>query len=240
MIIRTTNSSLLLITQPDHAALAGRIMRHWVAGGLAGSPRRTDILAAVERHDNGWIEVDAAPLVDPESGRLLDFIGAADAVKQGVWPRAVEGLQRSPYQAALVAQHAAYVYSRNRSNAAWTPFFEQMEAIRDREIAAAPGATLEQLLRDYTFVRMGDLLSLAFCNEWSEVNADEQGYAICFDGSRVSVTPDPFGGKEVPFEIDARQLPNRPFASAQDAAAAWQSAPIVVLSGVVAGGQVIH
>jgi hypothetical protein len=224
-----------MITQPDHAALAMRIMQHWVADDFRTSPRLDDILAAVAAHDDGWLEVDAAPLVHSETGELLDFISATDEIKQSVWPRAVDRLRRSPYQAALVAHHAVYVYGRNRSTPVWAPFFTQMEAIRDREIAAAPDATLEQLLRDYKFVRMGDLLSLAFCNQWTEVNADEQGYAIRFDGSRLTVTPDPFGGKEVPMQIAARRLPNRAFASTADAEEAWRSAPVVSVSAIAAG-----
>jgi hypothetical protein len=82
---------------------------------------------------------------------------------------------------------------------------------------------------------MGDLLSLAFCNQWTEVNADEQGYAIRFDGSRLTVTPDPFGGKEVPMQIAARRLPNRAFASTADAEEAWRSAPVVSVSAIAAG-----
>src|SRR5262245_58022953 len=114
MIIRRRDSSLLLITQPDHAALAARIMRHWVAEAFQDSPRHAGILAAVEAHDNGWLEVDAAPLVEAASGKLVDFVDAPDEIKQGVWPRAVDGLRAEPYQAALVAQHAVHVYGRNR------------------------------------------------------------------------------------------------------------------------------
>ena len=68
MIIRQSDAALVLITQPDHAALAGRIMRRWEADGFPQSPRRADILAAVDLHDNGWREVDAVPAVDPVYG----------------------------------------------------------------------------------------------------------------------------------------------------------------------------
>jgi hypothetical protein len=67
MIIRVSGSSQFLIPQPDHAALAAHIMRHWAADGLLASPRRADILQAVEAHDSGWRQVDAAPLVAQHS-----------------------------------------------------------------------------------------------------------------------------------------------------------------------------
>ena len=91
----------LVITQPEHAGLAGRIMKHWL-GDLAGSPRRAEILVAVNEHDNGWRDVDAAPIVDPATGRLLDFIHAPDHVRQDVWPRGVECLAATPYAAFTV------------------------------------------------------------------------------------------------------------------------------------------
>jgi hypothetical protein len=53
MIIRPDDAARIAITQPDHAALVGRIMHAWRANGLPESPRRDDILLAVTEHDNG-------------------------------------------------------------------------------------------------------------------------------------------------------------------------------------------
>lgn len=234
MIIRPTESSLLLITQPDHAALSAHIMRHWIRDGLPDSPRREDILLATAEHDNGWREVDATPLVDEATGELLDFIRTPDETKRRVWPRGVERLAATPYAAALVAQHAIHVYARFRATVAWGPFFADMEARRDQHLAAAT-ATFETLSHDYAFVRLGDLISLVFCNAWTEPETDEFGYVIRLMDAQVTVSPDPFEGRPVPIEIAVRQLPNRPFASAADAAAAAHQAPAVALKGVVLG-----
>jgi Protein of unknown function (DUF3891) len=51
MIIRRLSSSLQLITQPQHAALAARIMREWDAAHFPDSPRKASILRAVEQHN---------------------------------------------------------------------------------------------------------------------------------------------------------------------------------------------
>jgi hypothetical protein len=233
MIVRREGSSLLLITQPDHAALAGRVMREWRGGGLDSS-RREDILRAVERHDNGWRELDECPIVDGANGRILDFISAPDAVRQGVWPRGIERLAQTPFTAALVAQHAFYVYSRYRGRPDWDAFFADMEARRTHHLARVPGATLDELLRDYEAVRLGDLISLVFCNRWTEPQT-EGSYTIRLDPEGVVVTPDAFGGRAVPIEIEARELPDRPFASADDAQHAFDAAPRRRLSGRVVG-----
>lgn len=232
MIIRATGSSQLLITQPDHAALAAHIMRRWSADGLLISPRRAEILQAVEEHDNGWREVDAAPLVDETTGRILDFIHVADEVRRGVWPRGVERLRATPYAAALVAQHAIHVYGRYRTSADWAPFFLEMEEARNHHLRLASSVTLDELLHDYAFVRLGDLMSLTFCNGWTEPQADEYRYAIRLTEERLSVSPDPFAGQRVPFEIAARELPDRPFRSTADAQRAMVTAPRIILTGM--------
>ena len=85
----------------------------------------------------------------------------------------------------------------------------------------------DDLLHDYRFLRLGDLLSLTFCNGWPEPQADAFGYRIRFDGARLTVSPDPFGGDEVPLEIGARTLPNRRYHSTDDAARAWETATTV-------------
>jgi hypothetical protein len=234
MIIRTGESSLLLITQPDHAALAERIMRHWASDDLLSSPRRADILRSVEWHDNGWLEVDRTPIVDETTGQLCDFMTAPHEVRTGVWPRGVERLRETPYVAALVAAHAIYVYDRYREDAPWLPFFTEMIRARDRHLAAS-SIDPDVLQQDYRFLRLGDLLSLTFCNAWPEPQADAFGYRLRFDGTRLSVTPDPFAGREVAMEITARRLPRRTFSSAADAAQAWESAPMTMLSAVASG-----
>ena len=206
MILRPTESFQLLITQPDHAALAARIMQEWSADGLPASPRRALILLAVEEHDNGWREVDASPLIDAATGRILDFITVADEVKRGVWPRALARLAHAPYAAALVAEHALHVYRRYRPQPDWARHFEEMEDARARHLAAASPLTLDDLLRDYFFLRIGDLASLTFCNGWTEVQTDDlgYGYSIRLEEARLVVSPDPFAGRTIPIEVTAR------------------------------------
>jgi hypothetical protein len=233
MIIRPADGTQLLITQPDHAALAANIMRHWQVDGLRASPRRESILFAIQEHDNGWAEVDAAPIVDG-SGHLLDFVNAPDEVRRGVWPRGVERLAATPYGASLVAQHALHIYRRYQSDREWAPFFGAMQAARDRHLASA-AVTLEDLRRDYFFLRIGDLASLTFCNGWTDPQTDESGYAVHLNGLHLAVRPDPFAGAVIPIEISGREMPNRTFASAADAPAAFSSARIVTLNGVVSG-----
>jgi hypothetical protein len=231
VIVRAEHDTLFLIPQPDHAHLARRIMERSPA--VAMLPRRDAIALAIGEHDNGWTEEDAAPIIVPSSGAIADFVHIAVAVRQRVWPRAIHRLSATPWAAALVAQHAITIYDRFRTDAAWTAFFADLESLRARFVDAA-GLTLSELLADYPFVRLGDLISLSFCTGWTS----EQHYShwlVRAEGPRViissGVSPALFGGSTVPIEIRARAVRARAFHSDADVRAAVNAAPTVTLRG---------
>jgi hypothetical protein len=228
MIVRPADDRLLVITQPDHAHLALRIMNHCVP--LRTRPRGHAIVLAIREHDNGWTELDAAPMVDSSTGRIADFMTAPISIRQDVWPRGVERIQE-PWAAALVAQHALTIYERYRAHAEWSGFFATMESMRDERVCEA-GGSLDDLVGDYAFVRLGDLISLAFCTGWTDQQRFGTWAVQRFD-SRVIVTPDLFGGNTIPFEVTARELSNRPFTSDADLQDALRTAQLTVLRGEV-------
>lgn len=231
MIIRVERNALLLIRQPDHASVSAVLMDGWT--GLAANPHRDSVRLAIAEHDNGWREPDSAPVVAAD-GRLLDFVHAPDDVRRGIWPRGVERLAATPYAAALVAQHSLVIFDRYRAKSDWQPFFDEMTRRRNAHLAHS-GRTETELLGDYALVRIGDLLSLVFCNAWTDEHT-AGGYRIRLcDRSTLVVTPDPFGGRDVSFAVEARRLPIRRFASPEDARGAYDAAPREALHGRAVG-----
>jgi hypothetical protein len=231
VIVRIVPGGLQLITQPDHAHLARAIMEHCVP--LAARPRRDVILHAIAEHDNGWAEEDAAPTINPETGNVADFVTAPASVRHAVWPRAVARLADTPWAAALIAQHALTVYDRFRPDAEWSPFFTGMEAARD-DMLRGSGLALDQLVDDYAFVRLADLISLTFCTGW----IDEQRFStwrVQLSGTRVVVTPDIFGGAMIPVAIEAREIHSRSFRSDAELRDALSEAATTILRGEIAG-----
>ncbi|MGH7490990.1 MAG: DUF3891 family protein [bacterium] len=237
MIIRHFASSLQLISQLQHAALAARIMRHWQPDHFPESPRKASILNAIAQHDHGYTEIDEALVVDEATGQLLDFMEISDALKRDTSLRGIERLASDPYAAALVAQHRLHVYRRYTEHPEWSAFFTHVMSARDAHLRTAGSVSLEELLRDYAFVRAGDLASLTFCNNWSEVDSDSCGYSMRLMGTSLIIIPDPFGGRTFEIKIDACEIAHQSFSSAADARRVAASAPIVTLRGFVSGAE---
>ena len=236
MIVRDDGASLLLITQPEHAALSERIMSTWQADGLPHRRTRDTILLATREHDNGWREVDVKPSVNSITGRPHDFINVPDRAKRGIWPRGVARLEANPPQAAaLIAQHALTVLERHRTHA-WCEFFATIETARDRLLSGCTYSNrFEAFTADYRFVFLGDLLSLIFCCGWQKTFAAE-GYEVVMDGRSLTVHPDPFEGQNVQLAVRAHRVPNRHYQSDEDLATELnRSAPEEVLTGVAIG-----
>lgn len=248
MIIRDAGSEWLVITQPDHAALAGRLMAAWQADGLPDRPTREAVLFATTHHDIGWHEEDADPRVDPVARRPYDFMNLPAEGRQAIWPRAVSALSlRSTYAAALVAQHALTIYRRYAADPTWHRFFAEMEASRDEWYAAdrrpdgssggpldPTGADRLLFLRDYAIVRIGDLLSLIFCNAWTEPE-ERDGYRLWLEGGRLQVAPDPFAGATIAFEVPTRRVRAGDYPSDLHWREAIAAAPVERLEGSMSG-----
>jgi hypothetical protein len=240
MIVRHTEGRLLCLSQPDHAALAGRLAEAWAADGLPGRPTRDRVVEAVCVHDIGWATEDRALRFDGETHGPHGFITAPLEVRQGAFLRGVDDLAPGdPYVAALVAQHGLTVYRRFQHDPAWAGFFPTLERRRDDlfgRVLAETGTAPFTFLQDYTVLGLCDLFSLVFCNGWREPHLME-GYEAVLEGDRLVVTPDPFGGAAIALDVPARALPSRPYWSQADLDAAWAEAEPARLTGCAIGAR---
>ena len=203
MIVRPAeDATVLLITQPAHASLARTVMEQCVP--LVNHPRRAAILHAIAAHDDGWKEEDAAPEFDAAFGAVIDFIHIPVAARQRVWPRSVRALADDPWAAALVAHHAITVYDTYRPDGEWTPFFHQMEVLRE-EMLQKGDVARNHLAADYVYLRLGDLISLCFCTA-SPAEQRVGEWRVQGTDPSVLVSPDPFGGREIQMEISAQKV----------------------------------
>jgi len=235
MILVPEDGELLVITQHDHARLAGELLSLWRADGLPEHPRRDDLLFAAREHDNGWREADSAPRVDPGTGRPLDFTSVPLAVRAEVWIRgAARYAERRPYAALLVTRHALALHRDRRGDEAWeSALLAPLEELSE-ELLQATRAAREEVAADYRWLALADGLSLAACNRWeepSERGSHRFGYrpGSGDDGRSVDgevwIDPFPLAGATT-FRVACRRVPERRYTGDADlavelAAARW-------------------
>lgn len=238
MIVRDEDDSFLLITQPDHARLAADIVAAMRTEPSLEGPGRDLVLLATREHDNGWIEVDGSPTIEPTTGRPCDFIAGPARVKHELWPRGIARVAKmNPRAGALVAQHAITVYNYRAADPDWAEFFAQISAMRDDllgQLGILDGPGRDAFNRDYRCVRLGDLFSLQLCNGWSEPQ-EAYGYQVAMRGETLVITPDPFDGASVPLRVMARRVPARRYANDGDLQNAFGRAVPEWLSGTARG-----
>jgi len=235
MIVRHDGDTFLLITQPDHAQLAETLVRAIrTEPALAGDARRT-ILFATREHDNGWLEVDALPMVDAASGRPCDFMSGVAAVKHELWLRGIARAAKTDALAgALIAEHAVTVYGYRRADPAWTSFFSTIGSMRDallQRIGFTERAVFDAY---YRCVRLGDSFSLQFCNSWTDPS-DTLGYHAEMQGTSLLIAPDPFDGKTVTLRVVGRRIPARQYRDDAQVRAAIAAATPEIVTGTARG-----
>lgn len=163
-------SGWILISQIEHARLAGELARYW-----GNEPVRAvdddEVLWTIVHHDDGWSQWEQAPGVEQPSGRPLDFTEMPPETALAIWRKSILAaadhgnlapwLVAGHFSALLAHSHAAH------SDAAkgWLAEFQQR---RKAWLAAwksdSPDSnTLERAAANLSHLQMFDSLSLWFC-----------------------------------------------------------------------------
>jgi hypothetical protein len=176
--------TVVAITQPGHGWVAGQLARAWAwtdpdgGAGEAGGPPEA-VCLATEQHDAGWASWDAAPTLDPSSGRPHTFLTVPLRERLGIWAGAAARyvLPQSRFAAVLVSLHATRLHAgaevANESPDVardYHQFLAGEERFRDGLLAglrAGPGtgsgAAPEAVAGAYALLSACDRLSLVLC-----------------------------------------------------------------------------
>lgn len=246
LLPRPDGDLLRLVTQPDHAHLAGEALSLFRLPELTGHPRREALLRAVRLHDNGWRELDAAPPVDPASGLPYGFIELPSVHRLEAWERGTARYAGSdPYAALLAVEHARVLHADRRDREGWRDLLPRLDE-RRAELLATCALGEEELAADYRWLELADTLSLAACAGWSRP-AERHGFTVALEpaapdaadsatlAAEVRLAPFPLAGATT-LAVPCRLLPARRYRGDADLGAALAAAPWRSLAVRVAPG----
>ena len=168
MIVAPVNDQLMIVTQNDHAHFASDLLSVWRNDGLAEHPRRRDLLFAAREHDNGWREVDAAPIYRAADQRPHDFMTVPLELRREIWERGtVRFAEAEPYATLLIVRHAIHLHRSHRDDPDWQEIFTGWQE-QEANLLETTGNDSAIVDADYPWIDLTDRLSLAVCNRWTD------------------------------------------------------------------------
>src|SRR5581483_10014235 len=96
----------VLISQVEHARVAGELAQQWGNPPLTPLVPRDELVATIRHHDDGWAEWERMPGVDPQLGQPYAFTEMPLADSLAIWRKSIDGARSlgnlAPY---LVSGH---------------------------------------------------------------------------------------------------------------------------------------
>jgi len=123
MLKTLRDDKLWLVSQPDHAQVAGYLAAHWgnddfVRPGyytrIPDSERlRAETLMAIAQHDNGWWEWEASPELADADGFPSGLVEVLKDQQAGMnrWRIGLARFDNHPYVNLLMSHHAYWLYA---------------------------------------------------------------------------------------------------------------------------------
>ena len=233
MIRREYNNGWILITQHDHAVLAGSIMANWGNERFSRPKPFDEVLFAVREHDCGWKNWDSSPKINPESGYPANFMEMEPEEQSEIWSgsyKSHSGIH--PYASSLIALHFARfnqkILSREPSNEAANNLKREINGfVADNLDTAVSEPKLngihEEVKVNLWIVQIGDIISLSLCHGWDSMKIAEaplnyEGETVDLklesqDGVNYVISPYPFSKPLISCRVMGKRLDRKSFAS---------------------------
>jgi hypothetical protein len=112
MLVTRRANRLMLITQPEHARLAGQLAAVWGNEQFTTPVPRDALITAATHHDDGWHELDGLPAYNEQARRPASFVEMPLERTVGPYGRGVESVyDRDPMAGALTGMHFSGFYT---------------------------------------------------------------------------------------------------------------------------------
>ena len=161
---QAANGSIVgCISQPAHAALAGRLAV--VLNGRLFDKAPEEIIGSIGSHDAGWSEVDITALEEAEYSQPVSFVSISPKIAVRAWRQSIAEAEReSPLSAYVVRSHFCLLAPRDE-DIEHDLFLKEQEA-KLRPAGADLGRDVRNLDGLVAFLGFCDLFSLHLCSGW--------------------------------------------------------------------------
>ena len=254
MIRRDDTDGWILITQYDHAVLAGNLMERWGNETFSPPLPREEVLFSVREHDCGWKEWDSSPKINPENGYPANFMEMESSDQTGIWRESFEShAEEHPYASALIALHFARFNRKLLTKDPSDVYAKSLEGGIDGFVSdmlgidvSKRGAVPPGIKINLRLLQVGDIISLALCHGWesmeiAHVPVDYEGNSRRLalksdDGFNFTVSPYPFSGTTLKLRVQARKLGRRSYSGNEDLRRSLGNAPYAALDFTIRKG----
>jgi hypothetical protein len=235
MIVRSqSDGTIVMITQNDHAKLAGLFAAHWGNRRFERPRPYATVVRAAQYHDGGWLRYETNPYLDPVTGKSPNYQQVPnDAPQLAAYQWAIDMLTEvDGYTGLLVSKHRTGLW-QSRYNAVrqpppgpprkLSPDIESFIARNEsRQSAIAAGLDRDEVALNYNLLQVWDLMSLYICSTEQHKECTIEPVPTTYSsanggGTPVRMTPtspstiaiDPFPFDQAPLEaaVVFRQLP---------------------------------
>jgi hypothetical protein len=170
MVLREAGDAVVAVGQASHAWLSGQLARAWGNDAFPRPEPYEPVCLAAEQHDIGWIDWDRAPELNPDTGLPRQFFELPRVQHLALWTEAPRRLlSQSRWAALLVSLHGTGLLDRfpprnpdPETQRAVAEYRADQSLLQER-LAAAVGATEEQMRRNQALIAAWDDMSLSLC-----------------------------------------------------------------------------
>ena len=207
---RAAGDTFTMVTQPEHAVLAGDLAARFTAPPYPTSCE--EVVRAIAWHDKGWAECDFRyTALNPPEKRATDrprsFIAMKPAEFLTAWTRSIDACAGiSATGGAMVSAHFSFLARYRLANVADSGEdtrtireFLASESAREAALALKSGRSPEEMRALIELLQFCDLLSLYLCcGACAEVEFPQKfgGRTVRLrrEGGAYVLTPSPFAG----------------------------------------------
>lgn len=230
MVYREYPDGVVIITQPAHALLAGRLAQSWGNELFPACSPHAEVCLAAKIHDIGWQEWELAPTLNSATGRPYAFDEMPAETHLAIWTQSSRiAVTLNRYIGLLVSLHHSGLYEmysekRPIPTAAMTQFQNEQQQFQASlldslraDSASASWCDPEVLQRNQGIIRTCDALSLFLCMNQDSLRSitrapHRKGSTTLFidppgaEGEPFLIKPWPFRESHLEFKVEGRRI----------------------------------